>query len=361
MQKGYIDYRQQIIAEKFDDLLRDYPEFNDMSVGVNKSKVVNRNSNRKETIHIRKAKFEELRNLWGILNKKYVLYFDKQIDQQVQDALPSIIIDKKIFSQQILGSSREILGFENGFAYRNEATKAEITVSGHHYAYNEFLFKASKYTNIPIISLHNAIRTAVNKGGKVTGEMFNEDSLTRLIKAVEDWKCEILTGLVHYKQANYKVKETKLTNADGRVKDEVVQTFIGSKIIPGEPPAKYLYDAFAHDSGLELKNIQTEIDEVIVYGKIPSHSICIPTVASSNYSPDFMYVVKKSDGTKELNVVIETKAYDNETQVAPDEDKKIKCAEEFFNAMSTDGYSVRFRKQLNTTGVKAIIDELLQA
>lgn len=360
LQKGYVDFRQQIVPDKFDDLLRDYPEFGEATGGVNKNRIINRNSNRKDTIHIRKARFEELKNLWAILNKKYVLFFDKEIDQRMQDALPEVIRDKKVFSLQVLSTSRAALGIVDGVAFSNEASKAEITVRGRHYAYNDFLNRASRSTNISVVALHDAIRKAVANGTEITNEMFNEDSLTRLVRAVDDWKCTELTGLVCYKQANYKVKETKLTNADGSVKDEVVQTYIGNKLIPGNPPAKYLYDAYAHDSALELTNIQTEIEEVVVYGKIPSHSICIPTVASSNYSPDFMYVIKKADGTKELNVVIETKAYDKESLVAADEEKKIECAEEFFKAMAADGYSVRFRKQLNTSGVRAIIDELMQ-
>lgn len=189
--------------------------------------------------------------------------------------------------------------------------------------------------------------------------MMNEDTLTRLIMAVDSWKSRTLAGQVRYKQAHYRVKETKLTHADGSAKDEVVQAYIGTKLEPGMPPSKYLYDAYAYDSELELKNIREDIEEVIVYGKIPSHSICIPTVASSNYSPDFMYVVKKADGSKELNIVIETKAYDNETQMAQDEERKIDCAEEFFKALQADGYEVRFRRQLNTSGVKAIINELI--
>lgn len=154
-------------------------------------------------------------------------------------------------------------------------------------------------------------------------------------------------------------KETKLTHADGTVRDEVVQAFIGNKMVPGEPPAKYLYDAYAYDSPLELQNIKAEIDEIVVYGKIPSRSICIPTVASSNYSPDFMYVVKKIDGTKELNIVVETKAYDKETTISPDEEIKISCADEFFKEMTAKGYAVCFRKQINSTAVKDIINELL--
>ena len=221
--------------------------------------------------------------------------------------------------------------------------------------------RSARYTNIPIHLLHKAICHVANTGEKITGEFFNDSSLTRLVNAVDDWKCEQLIGNVRYKQADYQAKETKLTHADGKVKDDVVQAYIGNKSAAGIPPYNYLYDSYAYDSGLELQNMKTEIDEVIVYGKIPSHSICIPTVASSNYSPDFMYVIKRADGTKELNVVIETKAYDKETHISPDEETKISCAEEFFKAMTTSGYTVHFRKQINSTGIKSIINELMNS
>lgn len=359
LQKGYININKEIAPEKFDSLLADYPEFSILSSGVNTNRIINRNSERKDTIHIRKAQFDELRELWGQLNRKYIMYFDKEIDKKLEDALPDIIKDKHIFSLQTIESSREELHFQDKTAYAAEGTRTALTLHSRHYAYNEFLLRTSRASNIPVQILHLAICKAVARGCKITNEMFNEDSKTRLIGAVDDWKCKELIGFIRYKQANYKAKSTMLTNADGSVKDEVVQTYIGNKLVPGTPPAKYLYDAYAHDSGLELKNMQTEIDEVIVYGKIPSHSICIPTIASSNYSPDFMYVVKKGDGTKELNIVIETKAYDKETLIAQDEETKISCAEEFFKTMTANGYTVHFRKQINSVGVKAIVHELI--
>lgn len=359
LNKGYVDFDKKVVPEKFDDLLIGYPEFKDVTGGLNASRITNRNSNRSEKIHIRKARFEELRELWAKLNRKYVLYFDKEIDKKIEVELPSVIKEKRVFSLQTVESSRRILEFEGNVAVANEGSHAELTLHDRHYGYNEFLKRASRHTNIPIHILHEAICQMAKGGYHLTNQMFNDSSLTRLIGAVDDWKCHQLVGLVRYKQANYMMKETKLTNADGTVKDEVVQTYIGNKIVSGEPPVKYLYDAYAHDSDLELQNIKTEIDEVIVYGKIPSHSICIPTVASSNYSPDFMYVVKKADGTKELNIVIETKAYDKESKIAPDEDTKILCAEEFFKAMTANGYTVHFRKQINSTGIKNIIDDLV--
>lgn len=359
MKKGYVDFDKNVVPDKFDDMLVEYPEFKNMAGGLNTSRINNRNSNRSEKIHIRKARFEELRELWAQLNRKYILYFDKEIDNKIATELPLIIKEKQVFSLQTVMSSRKILGFEDNIAVANEGSHIELTLSNRHYAYNEFLKRATRHTNIPILILHKAICEAANNGCKIDNDMFNDSSLTRLIWAVDDWKCKQLVGRVRYKQANYMMKETKLTNADGTVKDEVVQAYIGNKTEAGTPPLKYLYDSFAHDSGLELQNIKTEIDEVIVYGKIPSHSICIPTVASSNYSPDFMYVVKRADGTKELNIVIETKAYDKESYIAPDEETKISCADEFFKAMTANGYTVHFKKQINSNSVKNIINELV--
>ena len=360
LKNGYVNFKYEIVAEKYDELLKEYPEFNTLSSGVNTNRIINRNSERKDTIHIRKAQFDELREMWSQLNRKYIMYFDKEIDKKLEDALPDIIKDKRIFSLQAIESSREELRFQDKTAYAAEGTRTALTLHSRHYAYNEFLLRTSRASNIPVQILHQAICKAVANGCKITNEMFNEDSKTRFIGAVDDWKCKELIGFIRYKQANYKVKETKLTNADGSVKDEVVQAYIGNKLVSGTPPAKYLYDAYAHDSGLELKNMQTEIDEVVVYGKIPSKSICIPTIASSNYSPDFMYVVKKGDGTKELNIVIETKAYDKETLIAQDEETKISCAEEFFKTMEKNGYTVHFRKQINSVGMKSIIYDLIE-
>ena len=359
LQKGYVNINKEIITENFDPLLADYPELNGIGGGVNTNRIINRNSERKGAIHIRKAQFEELKELWSQLNRKYVMYFDKDIDKKLEETLPNIIQEKHVFSLQTIDSAREELRFQDKAAYMAEGTRTALTLNSRHYAYNEFLLKTSQASNIPVHILHHVICKAVSNGCKITNEMFNENSKTRLIGAIDDWKCKELVGFVRYKQADYKAKETKLTNADGSVKNEVVQTYIGRKLVPGTPPAKYLYDAYAHDSELELENIKKDIEEVVVYGKIPSCSICIPTVASSSYSPDFMYVVKKRNGAKELNIVIETKAYDKETLITKDEETKINCAEEFFKTMSANGYTVHFRKQINGVEVKAIIDDLM--
>lgn len=129
---------------------------------------------------------------------------------------------------------------------------------------------------------------------------------------------------------------------------------------PYTPRSKYLHDAFAYDSPLEKDNITTDIEEVVVYGKIPRSSIAIPTITGSMYSPDFMYVVKKASGEKELNIVIETKEVEGKDVLRGTEAAKIECARVFFEILSKEGYTVHFRDQINNKQMAQIINEVLQ-
>ena len=129
--------------------------------------------------------------------------------------------------------------------------------------------------------------------------------------------------------------------------------------MPGKPIEKYLYDTYAYDSPLEKDNLLDQVQEVVVYGKIPRSSISIPTITGQSYSPDFMYVVKKSDGTKTLNIVVETKDVETNSTLRQIEQIKINCAKEFFKQLTIDGYTVEFHEQINNKKIKQIVDEVL--
>ena len=70
------------------------------------------------------------------------------------------------------------------------------------------------------------------------------------------------------------------------------------------------------------------------------------------------YVVKKNDGTKEINLVIETKDYDSKDKIPPDQKFKIDCARKFFEMLKEDGYNVKFEVQINTTQMSNLIKRL---
>ena len=73
-----------------------------------------------------------------------------------------------------------------------------------------------------------------------------------------------------------------------------------------------------------------------------------------------MYVVKKDNGEKELNIVVETKGVENKSTLRGIEEAKIKCAEVFLNNLSAQGYNVYFRTQLNNKKILQIVKEVLQ-
>lgn len=359
--KGFLDIDNTIKPGKYDEFISAYPEFSEF--GVNPSRIKNRNSKRTGTVNIRKEQFAELSDLWARLNCKYVLYYDKDISKGLYGSLSAIITDNNVFAKQVASTYRESVKIEDHKALNIEETSTQLIINGRNMPYNDFLKRASRFTSLPVDVLHKAICEVANGENRITDDVFNENSLTRLVSAVNDWKIDNLSGFVRYRKANYSPIETKLTDAHGNVRDSVVQTYIGRKREGGNImlSKKYLYDALVYDSELERDNImKSDIDEIVVYGKIPSSSICIPTVASSNYSPDFMYVVRRKDGTKELNVVIETKGYDGSRNLTDDEKSKISCAEEFFKEMRDNGYDIHYRKQINSTAVKTILEELME-
>jgi type III restriction enzyme len=169
-------------------------------------------------------------------------------------------------------------------------------------------------------------------------------------------------GQFKYKQTTYDVKRTRLTDENGRLYDDIVQSYIGNHIDNAKVADRYLYDAYTYDSELERTNLlRSDIQEVIVFGKIPRKSISIPTITNESYSPDFMYLVKKTDGSKELNIIVETKGVDTPASLREVEEKKISCAETFFNQLREEKpeLNVHFRSQLNNKQIKAIIDEVI--
>ena len=73
-----------------------------------------------------------------------------------------------------------------------------------------------------------------------------------------------------------------------------------------------------------------------------------------------MYVVRKKNGEKELNIVVETKDVENKSELRGIEKAKIECAKIFFDNISKDGYVVHFHEQLNNKRIVQIINEVLE-
>lgn len=356
--KKYVNFDRSINQDSISNFFAEYPEFAP-STAVSGAKIRDVNKEKQNMVKIRPAKFDEIKTLWAELNKKYILFYDSSVDKLVETGFATIL-KPELFTLSTLRSTRTKVDADQYSASTVEMSGVEYLVRGKSLSYSEFLRRLTASISVPIPVIHKALVEYAKLHTDFTSDCLNEDSLTRIVNAFYDWKADNLKGLFKYKKANYSSKSTSLTDKNGNVKPEIVQGLIGIHLDSSPASSKYLYDKVAYDSPLERTNIMSEIDEVIVYGKIPRKSISIPTIANSSYSPDFMYVVKKKDGEKELNIVIETKDVENETDLRSVEKLKISCAKEFFDQLKIDGYSVKYKTQLRSESIVSILGELMK-
>lgn len=359
-QKGIIkDIQGTVNGDMLGELYNLYPEF--ANTGLPKSKVIDRNKKNSNKIKIRPQMFDRLRDLWMKINKRYVIFFDPMLEKELEKALP-LLFRKGVFAYSVMTSQREVVGTEDGKMAFVHDTGVSYQTKGNRMPYNEFLKRINRSTSVPIRMLHDAMCKGIGSMPAFSQDMINDQSLARIINNIMNWKIENSMSQFKYKQTAYDVKRTRLTDENGKLYDDIVQSYIGNHLDSAKVADRYLYDAYTYDSELEQTNLRTsDIDEVIVFGKIPRRSISIPTITNDSYSPDFMYMVKKKNGSKELNVIVETKGVDTPANLRGVEEKKISCAKNFFNQLHEDypELNVNFRDQLNNQQLRTIIDEVL--
>lgn len=104
--------------------------------------------------------------------------------------------------------------------------------------------------------------------------------------------------------------------------------------------SKNVYDRLKYDSKIEkqLAEAMERDGEIETYAKIPtSFKITTPV---GNYSPDWAIIAKKTDGTRKVFFVAESKGSDEEKDLKGVENAKIACARQHFAVVSNN--SVRY-------------------
>ncbi|MDP3058521.1 MAG: type III restriction-modification system endonuclease, partial [bacterium] len=288
--KHYIDRHMNIKPETRDAFFAEYPDF---ATGLSSGKVKDRNVTKPKPIKIRKAVYSEIRELWEKISQRYLLFYDADLDADMDAIVLSLLEQKGVFTDVVMTSTRDIIESDGSQMTTAKGTGVSYTVT-RPIAYGAFLKRIMKATNIPITVLHQAICTYVDRHGAVDPKYINESTVAAFCSEFHAWRIKNLQGRFHYKKSNVPIGATALTYEDGKPRGDIAQGRIGTKIAPGTPSKKYLFDSFAYDSPLEQENIKSDISEVVVYGKIPRCSIAIPTITGGMYSPDFMYVVRRA-------------------------------------------------------------------
>lgn len=331
-----------------------FPEF---SQGLESNKVVDKNKGDKSTIKVRKGNFDELRVLWESLNQKYYMKFEDISEEELISVILSIL-EKDIHRIDTISSVVKCTEIVNGRAQLVHKSSATYEVETP-IPYNKFLKKIQRATNIPIAVFHKAL-IKYNQTHIIGNGLFNVSTLKIFINEFQKWERKTMLHRFSYQKLDVKIQETALTDIDGNVKQTILQNDVG--VFRGKDivSSKFLYDRLVYDSPLEKTNIMnSDVDEVVVFGKIPRRSIRIPVFWGETYSPDFMYVLKKKDGTMQMNFIVETKDVTVDDDLRGTEDKKILCAEKFFKQLQAEGINVTFDKQTKKDNIVAMIKKIV--
>lgn len=357
--KSYIDPVDfSLIEDNKDAFNQAYP---DLFKALQNGKVLDINSvqNKKvERVNIRQDNFKKLEELWKFINQKYYLHFEKVGEEELKEAILSILdndIDGRSTVSTRISKTKKVK--EDGSVDFEDVLGTSFTIKSE-LPYSDFLKNIQTQTNIPIQLLH-AVLVEYFKGKEIPDKYFSKQTVQNFVSEYRMWYIKTFAERYAYKKVDVEVNDP-LRESDGSVKKAIMRNDIGVFKDKEAVLSNYLYDACCYDSQLERKNIITDITsdiaEVEVFGKIPKRTVRIPTYADGTYSPDFMYVVKKKDGTKQLNLVVETK---DKIELDPEEKRRITSAEKLFSEMQKEITNVRFTKQLRGQTMVKIIEDII--
>jgi len=350
----YIDVDGNINYENRDKLIAEYPEF---SVGLEQNKVISKDKKNQGMVYIRKDKFIKIKELWTTINKKYYLSLDKIPNEDLYKASLDIL-NKGIRDDVIATTIEKKTSVENGGILLKEATSGYYVLD-ESIPYGEFLKQVQVATGLPVVVMHKAL-CDYNRTNTLDKAFFNLNTLTKFILEFQLWFEETFLKRFSYKALNVESLETAEIENLISVKEKIVQGTVG--IIRDDSlsvPENFLYDKVVFDSPKEKDTVQrSNIDEIVVFGKIPRRSVQVPLYFGGTTSPDFMYVIKRDDKF-EINFIVETKDIDKESSLRGSEKLRIASAKKFFEELKKDGVSVSFEPQLKSDDIITMINKLI--
>lgn len=355
-----IDFSHEFTEGGFAKLKQKFPLV--FAQGLKPNKVRNAGDT-KQKATMRLAKYAELKELWETLNRKVILEYKIDSEEQFHDLLKgyfednldsfkktgsftrkhTLIIENNLASQQVERSiHEEILPIQTmtyGEFLNELAISLKVNRNTLHQVFFELLQSKTKHLNINEYLSQSTIRSI--RGG------FNDYLLKQSFHSYQIGLTDV-SNTVH---------PTVLTDDDGKPLAEIESANLGRMTETLTIADNYLFNELFYDSPLEKENICEKVSEVSVFTKIPKNSIRIPIAGGGTYSPDFAYIVEFESGKKTLNLLIETKDRASYT-LSKEEQRKIKHAELLFKNVRDD-VEVVFKTQFESEKVVEIIKNVI--
>ncbi len=339
----YLDF------EKLKDFLKDRL--------VGHFRVRNKNERKSEKIKINKENFKKFETLWAGLNHQARIAYAIDSESLIDEIVKNINSSFKVSSKSV-----------------SVTTHKKVETMGNN-AKTEIFERKSAC----VWSLHEFISALSNK------VKLSFKSVAKVLENIDENKFELIKkneqeGLRHLEELfleiiyqnikdkiSYQMRETMIKNRKndafydekGEIREFLDGSLVGDKyeIKNLSVREKCLYENFMQvESGIEKDTIEESNDtKIIVFGKLPR--VKIPIGLNQTYSPDFGYVVENND--KKVLLVVETKGGDRESQLRPEEERKISTAKKFFEALKKQGVNIEYETKLNKDQLSALINEVL--
>lgn len=311
---------------------------------------------------IRAGKYDELKHLWERINQKVVLEYRFEDETAFSELFTKYLKEKARFTASGSLTETQRLVVESGrVAYRTETSATEQILPFRMMGYKAFLQELAGRLAISSQCLHAVFNDLRASGGLNINDYLSPVTIRRIRQEFNDFLMTLVVGrfTVGYRKAGKSVHPTKLTDTKGKPYHQIDAVDVGRIQASGSTDNRYLYDEIFFDGDLEKDNIQNPVTEVVVYAKIPRNSLRIPLVGGGTYSPDFAYVVTRSDGKPQLNLIVETKGK-IEGDLSDNEKARIAQAAQLFNSVDGEaGIRVQFAKQLQGDKIATIIKAAL--
>lgn len=368
--QNLIDDDEKFLEGGYQALKDLYPDA--FGTALKKGKIENTSKeDTKAKTKVRLGKYEELKELWELINQRAILEYQFEDEGNFYEKLLMDYLKQEItannFSKTGLVTKVSKLHIHNNQAgyhsvYDDEEDFAKISTM----SYGSFLRQLSEKTYIKLPTLHKAFVTLkhLKSKGEQGFDINDYLNIQTIRKFTDGIKLYLFQNAMQKFEIGYniisnQVHPTSYTDSTGSPLNELKSGQIGLHYDNGKPDDAYLFEDVFYDSPLEKQNIKEQIKHVTVFSKIPRNSIRIPIAGGGTYSPDFAYVVETEKG-QTLNLIIETKDTSSSDSLRAEENRKIKHAERLFNQMEADGLSVSFSTQFQDDLIKDIINKALE-
>ncbi|MDO8252292.1 MAG: DEAD/DEAH box helicase family protein [Rhodoferax sp.] len=316
----------------------------------------------KPTLRVNAENYQKFKELWENLNRDAVLRYELDAAQLTDRIVKQIAADFQVRPLTISVTRTESVQS----LHQAQSTQRSYDILPQSvYTLSEFV---RELANLTKLSYH----TVANVLSRMPADQFEQirHNESRALSALRDVMLgciyELLVNKVTYELREIRAK-TSLTDKKGNLLEAFPVSLCGIEthaIGNAEIQARSLYDeAFMPvDSKIERDTVdESNQTRVTVFAKLPK--IDIPTPAGK-YNPDFGYAITQDGTTQALYLVVETKGYDNRSDIPVKEKWKIDSAKQFFKALQElpelkgKGVQIHYQTKINGEHLAQLISSM---